>query len=90
MKLIINRITKVNTQLLIDPELIDYKSLINDFLSEGIDITHELSSKNFNDFLQNNEDQLAHIYYVIESYGHGTLIDDVYADESDFYICKTS
>ncbi len=90
MKFIINRITKVNTQLSIDTKHINYKSLINDFSNEGIEMSYELSSNNLNDFLQNNVDQLAHIFDVMISNGHGNLIDDVYSDESDFYISKTN
>ncbi len=90
MKLIINRITKVNTQLFIDPKLIDYQSLINDFSNEGIEMSYELNSANLNDFLEKNNDQLATIFNILINYGHGNISDDIYADESDFYISKES
>ncbi len=86
MKIEIERVSKVYTPLVIDTQKIDYEKLMEDFEMEGIECDEDLDSKNFENFLSENESQIDHIFYVLSQYGYAKLGKDKFSDDSHYYI----
>jgi hypothetical protein len=86
MKIEIERVSTVSNSLVLDPKKIDYKQLTENFEEEGVEIEYDLNSKNIEKFLNENQDQLSQIFYVMTQYGHAKLGQDSFSDDSNYYL----